>query len=100
LFLVQAPTVFTKRCYWAGQRPVADSSRQYQSPPQVAETVSDDAHVDLILTAATPATTERLALNARAGDGRFDSEAPPVGGKGGPEQEVHGVVSAYELAIT
>jgi hypothetical protein len=47
--------------------------------------------VDLTLIATMPVTIKRVVLNAHAGDGRCDSDAPPVTGNGGFEQEVHKV---------
>ena len=44
--------------------------------------------VDLTLTATTPVTIKRAVLNARAGDGRCDSDAPVIKTDDG-SQEVH-----------
>jgi hypothetical protein len=44
--------------------------------------------VDLTLTATTPLTIKRAVLNARAGDGRCDSDAPLIKTDDG-SQEVH-----------
>jgi hypothetical protein len=48
--------------------------------------------VNLVLTATTPVTIERLVLNAHTGDGRCDSAAPPpVKAQGEFDREVHRV---------
>ena len=44
--------------------------------------------VDLTLTATTPVTIKRAVLNARTGDGRCDSDAPPIKTDDG-SMEVH-----------
>jgi hypothetical protein len=53
--------------------------------------------VDLTLTATTPVTIKRAVLNARAGDGRCDSDAPVIKTDDG-SQEVHKLPISLRIA--